>query len=142
MNLCGSSFCHLKMLLILALCTAWNLSGDTFTAYLISSLETVTHCLYFFRLLLFKQRFIQIMNLFTVRFRNGKSFRKQMEKLFTKACSDRTRAVVLKWRKVGLDWIWGRNSLLWEWWDIGTVWPEKLWMSYRQKCLELDWMGL
>lgn len=34
----------------------------------------------------------------------------------------------LYWKRVGLDWILGRNSLQLGWWDTGTGCPEKLWI--------------
>ena len=36
------------------------------------------------------------------------------------------------WKRVGLDYILGRNSLLRGWWDTGTGCPEKLWLPHHR----------
>ena len=48
----------------------------------------------------------------------------------------------LECKKVGLDQILGRNSLLWGLWDTGRGFPEKLWMFAFWKCSRPGWMGL
>ena len=56
-------------------------------------------------------------------------FRKAEEGLFIRAGSNRTRETFLNWKRVDLDWILGRNYLLWEWWDTGTGYPVRLWIQ-------------
>lgn len=50
--------------------------------------------------------------------------------------------MALNWKRVDLDYILGRNSLLWEWGDTGTGCPVRLWMPLPWKHWRPGWMGL
>ena len=45
-------------------------------------------------------------------------------------------------KRVDLDEIQERNSVLWEWWGTGLGLPEKLWMPPTWQCSRPGWMGL
>lgn len=48
-------------------------------------------------------------------------------------------ATVLNWKRLCLNWIQGRNFLLWGGWDTETGCPEKLWMCHYWKCSKSCW---
>ena len=53
----------------------------------------------------------------------GRAYSKAWEELFIRVGSNRMKIMVLNWKRVDLDKILRRNSLLGEWWDTGTGCP-------------------
>lgn len=39
--------------------------------------------------------------------------------------------IALNWKRIGLDQILERDTLLWSWWDTGPSCPEKFWMPHQ-----------
>lgn len=68
-------------------------------------------------------------------------YKKDGERKFTRACSDRTRGMASNGETVGLDSILEKNIYC-EGWGIGMGGLEKFWMPHPCKSSMPDWMEL
>ena len=67
--------------------------------------------------------------------------KKDWDKYFSRAWRDRTSRNDFNLKRVDLYCTYGRNSLLWEWWNTGTGCPKRWWMPHPWKHSKLVWMG-